>query len=300
MFPVVVAFGPFTISSIGLFIALAFVMGSFEIWKRAKEEHYEDSDIFDIVFLTFLGGLIGGRLFHILYNFGDFGFDIGRWLNLAYSNQIAWLGFVVGVMYMLYLVYKRKKFSYFEFLDVSVFGVIVAQVLVRVGQFLDGSYLGSVTVWPIGLHFPGVEGGRFPVQLIEVVVLIGLFFYLRWLNKHYRLFSWYQDSRGKAHPGFLWLVYMGSLCVLYFGLDFITERETVLWMFSVRQFVCVVLAGVVWLMFWLRSGRRINTSFLSNLVDSDDVKPIRKPRSSSVGRRKKFVRRSKMKAGRVV
>ena len=133
MFPVIAAIGPVTISSLGLFIALAFVLGGFGVWKKMKEEHYEDEDIFDLVFLSFFAGIIGARFFYGLFNFNQFGFNIKKWLNLAYSNQFSWLGVVLGLMYMINLVSKKKKWSYWEILDYSVLGVIGAQILVDLG-----------------------------------------------------------------------------------------------------------------------------------------------------------------------
>ena len=299
MFPVIASFGPFTISSLGLMMALAFLVGSFEIWKKSKEEHYEDDDIFDIIFLTFFGGLISGRLFHIMFHFSDFGFDLSKWLNLGYSNQISWLGFLFGLMYVLFLIHKRKKFNYFEFLDLSVFGMVLVHILIRIGQFLDGSYLGSVTSLPVGLIFPGETVARYPIQLFEVVILIGLFFYLKWLSSHYRLFSWYQDSRGKAHSGFLWLSYMVVVCVMFILFDFISERDVVLWIISIRQVIASLMLTVVLIMFWIRAGNKVELPLISSIFNgTDDLKPIRRPRDSVSNRRRRFTRVSRTKAGR--
>lgn len=303
LFPVVASFGPFTISSLGLFIALAFVFGSFQIWKKMKEEHFEDNDIFDIIFMSFFGGLIGGRLFAILFDFGTFGFDIGKWLSLSYSNQFSWIGFIIGLMYVYSVTSKKRKFEYYKLLDLSVFGVIFTQILIRFGQFLDGSYVGIVTSLPIGLHFPGLEGDRHPLQLYEIIVFVGSLFLIKFFDKHYRLYSWYQDNRGKAHPGFLWLVYLFILLITLFILDFIDVRNTLFWFISVKQVVIFVL--LVWcsVAFWMRAGNKLNFSFLDNLVDKSEDQPIREPMSSSAVRERKvkrFSRSRKTKSGKVL
>ncbi len=276
----IAAIGPFTISSLGLFLALAFFFGSFSIWQRAKEEHYEDNDIFDTIFLAFFGGIIGARLAYILLNFNDFGFDFGKWINLSYSNHLSWFGFLIGLMYLLRLVAKQKKWEFFHFADGAVFGVIVAQILLRVGQFLDGSYVGAMTSLPWGLVFPGIEGARHPLPLYEIMVMIGTYFLLRWFDKHYRLFSWYQDNRGEAQPGFLWLTYLTVFLISQFIFDFMSVRYPVFWVFTLYQVVLIVAFKLTLFTFWLRAGNKINLPSVSNPLSSseqEELVPIREP-----------------------
>jgi len=232
MFPVILSIGPVTVSSLGLFFALAFIFGGFSVWRKAKEEHYEDDDIFDAIFLAFFGGIVGARLLYVLLHFSDFGFSLAKWINLEYSNGFTWLGFLFGVMYVLRLVAKKKKWSFYEFADISVYGIITAHLLIRIGQFLDGSYVGSQTSLPIGLVFPGLEGRRHPLPLYEIAILLFIYFLIKWLDKHYRLFTWYQNSRGEANPGFLWLTYLAFFSLFQFLFDYMAVREPVFWMFS--------------------------------------------------------------------
>ncbi|NMC35933.1 hypothetical protein GYA49_02705 [Candidatus Beckwithbacteria bacterium] len=279
MFPVLASIGPFTISSLGFFLALAFFFGSFHIWRRAKQEHMGDDDIFDFIFLSFFGGLVGGRLLYILLNFPNFGFRLVRWIDLTYSNGFSWLGFLLGAMYIGAIVAKKKKWQFFEMADISVFGIVSAQLLVRIGQFLDGSYVGHQTSLPWGIGFPGLDGRRHPIQLYEVGILIFTYYLLIWLDKRYRLFSWYQDGRGKARPGFLWLTYLLIVGVSQFALDFFAASHMQqVFIFSWYQIILCVYLLVVAFMFWLRSGTHDDILDKIPLVSkSDQSEIIRQP-----------------------
>jgi phosphatidylglycerol---prolipoprotein diacylglyceryl transferase len=269
-------------------------MASFSIWKRAKDEHYEDNHIFDVIFLGIFGGIVGARLFYILFNFPDFGFRIGRWFNLAYSNQFSWLGFLLGFIYVVKIFAKKKKWDFFKFADLSVFGIIIAQVFIRFGQFLDGSYVGTQTNLPIGLNFPGIVGARHALSLYEIPIFVIAYFLIRWFDRHYRLFSWYQGDRGEARSGFLWQTYLTIYTSLQFFLDFLYERKTIFWIFSLRQILLFIVLFIIIIVFWMRAGNefdldKIKEKFFKEVDESQPIRPTHKPLESRE-RPKRFLR----------
>lgn len=257
--------GPITISSIGFFLFLSFLLGSFLFWRKAKEEHFDDADIFDLIFLTLIVGIIGARLFYILINLDKFGFNIGRWFNLNFDNGFSWLGFLIGYMYVLKGVCKHKKWNFFEIADLSVFGIVLGQIFYRFGQFLDGSYLGKTTNLPIGFIFPGQNIARHAVTLYEILFLIILYLILKKFEKSYRFFSWYQTDRGEARAGFLWLSYLLTLVGFNIGLDFLFETRTLIfWVISLNQIILILILIAIIFTFWLRAGNEFNLSKFFN------------------------------------
>lgn len=258
MFPVLANVGPFTVSSLGVMFSLAFFCGSFRIWKKMKEEHFEDNDIFDGIFLSFFGGLIFSRLFFVLVNFPMFRFDFSKWISLTYSNGFSWMGFLIGTMIMLSIVAKKKKWDYWLVLDLSTYGVIISQILVSLGRFLDGSYYGEETNMFWGIRMPGLTGKRHPVVFYELLILIILIILVNWLEKRYRLFKWYQNKRGKANPGFLWLFYLGIFMIYQFIIDVLMDRTTVFGPFSSYQIFLMFGIIILGFIFWLRAGNELN------------------------------------------
>jgi prolipoprotein diacylglyceryltransferase len=296
MFPVIAAFGPITISSLGVLIALAFFLGGFGVWRKMREEHFEDEDIFDVIFLSFFSGMIGSRIFYILFHFDKFGFNFKKWLNLAYSNQFSWLGFLLGMMYMVHMLARRKKWDYWKAIDLTVWGVIVAQVLVRIGQFLDGSYVGIETNSVLGLDFPGI-GKRFPINVFEAVTFLLVFYLMKWLDKHYRLYKWYQTKKGEAQPGFLWLSYLFIFALFHFSIDFFIDRNILFLVFSSYQMFMLGFLGLILFWFWLRAGNKLR------LFETKQVKVIRpasKTPISQIGGRTRKRRFTRARAGKDV
>jgi len=300
MFPVILNIGSFTISSLGLMFSIAFFIGSFKIWQKMKEEHHEDNETFDLIFLSFFGGLILARLIYIFLNFNLFSFDLGKWINLAYSNNFSWLGFLLGLMWVVKVFSKKKKWDFWEILDFSVYGVVVGQIFVYVGKFLDCSFYGSVTNLPWGISIPGVEGMRHPISFYKTIILIFTLFVIKWLDKRYRLFVWYQNKRGKANPGFLWLSYLLIFAVFEFIFDVLMDSVRILGPFSSYQILLILFIFFVGFSFWLRAGNEFN--LIDDDKSKDNLKVIRPASKNPVRtvekREAKKKRFSRTKAGR--
>lgn len=242
-------------SSLGLFSFLAFLGGLFLVWRRGKDEGLDEEKLLDVAFVGLLVGILTGRLLFVLEHWPDFGLTIGRWLDFTHYGGLSFLGVAGGVWLVLGIASHQKKWNFWAVSDLAVFGVIWAQILVRIGQFLDGSYLGRTTDLPIGVGMVGAEGNRFPTQLIEAGFLILVFLWLRRLEKQYRLFIWYQDKRGEAKPGFLVLTFGLVYGLFRFGLAFF-RSPSVYWVgLSLDQWVSLGAVLVIGGLFWGRMGK---------------------------------------------
>lgn len=255
MFPTIFSFGPIAVSSLGLLTFLAFLTGLFLIWRRGKEEGLDEEKLLDVAFVGLIVGLILGRAFFILEHWPELGTDIGRWFDLKNFAGFSFFGGVAGAWLVLFLAAKDHKWNFWAVSDLAVFGVIWAQILVRLGQFLDGSFLGKPTNLPLGLSFPGVEESRFPVQPVAVAFLVLVYFWLKRLEKQYRLFVWYQDKRGEARPGFLVLTFMFVYGWFRFGLAFF-RPASVYWVgLSLSQWVSLLTVVLAIGLFGERMGK---------------------------------------------
>ncbi len=301
MFPVIFAFGPVTISTLGVFITIGFIMGGFSIWKKMKEEHFDNEEIFDFIFLSIIGGLIFGRIIYIVSYFDKFGFVWGKWINVSSYQGLMWLGFLFGVVYIIKIISRKKKWNIYQILDLSAYGFLIANIYVRIGEFFNASYIGIETSLPIGLQFPGFETYNHPLQLYDSLILLIILFILKWLDNNYRLFSWYQDKRGNAQPGFIWLSYIMLFSITQFIFDFIKyNRGIVLGVISIYQIILIITLLISGFNIWLKSGRENPfTKFIDNILP-DDVAPIRKPmnvisdrkKKAMVAKQRRFKRRS--------
>jgi phosphatidylglycerol:prolipoprotein diacylglycerol transferase len=208
MLPVLIKLGPITIYSFGVFLFLAFFSGTFVIWKRGREENFDEESLFDMVLISSFWALVGARVAYILLSLERFGADIIAWFNIFGKAGLNSWGALVGGLAGVYWFSRKKKWDFFEITDVVVVGVVWAQVMGWIGSFLNGSGYGLPTNLPIGMNFPGLFDKRHPAQLYAAAADILLFIWLWWVEGKYRIFDWYRGEKTEVKAGFLMSSYL--------------------------------------------------------------------------------------------
>lgn len=201
MFPVLLSLGPITITSYGVLAVVAFFGGAFVIWKKGREEHLEEAELFDVTLLATFWGLVGARAWHIAWHWQDFGLDPLKWVTLVRNPGLGVMGAMLAGTAAVVLFAKSKKWQMFEVLDVIALGVAWAQMALFLAAFFNGSGYGVRTGLPLGVNFPGVEGARHPTQLYGLVLSGGLFWLLLKIFAQYRTYEWYRAKSGEAATG---------------------------------------------------------------------------------------------------
>jgi phosphatidylglycerol:prolipoprotein diacylglycerol transferase len=188
MHPVLITLGPVTIYTFGLFAVLSLFISSFFVWKRGREGHYLDEDIFDAIVFVGLVGIIGARAAYIFENFNRFGFSLFKWLSIFRISGLKLYGAVLFGFYALWLISKRKRWEFFSISDIAVTGFSIGQAIGWLGAFFSGFGVGRVTSF-LGLKFVGHDNPRFPLQIIWIVGMSLLFVFLWKVEDRYRTLS---------------------------------------------------------------------------------------------------------------
>lgn len=231
--------GSLAITSLGVFSLLAFLTAAFELWRRGREEGLDEEALLDLAFLGAISGFVIGRIGYVLEHWPVFGWQFGRWLDFSHFGGLSFFSACLGALLVAWRLSLKQKWNLWSLADMAVFGLVLAQILLRLGQFFDGSFLGKKTDLAIGLLFPGHDQKVLPIQLFEIIFLAALFFWLKRLEKNYRLFTWYQDKRGEAQPGFLILTYSLAYAFFRFWLAFLQEADLYWLSLSLPQYLSI-------------------------------------------------------------
>jgi len=292
MFPTLLQIGPVYISSLGFFSFLGFLFGGFVLWRKGKEENFDEEPILDLWILSLLSGFLTGRLLFCLTNPLYFSKPFLGFFSFVKLPGISFLGLILG-MFITWIIFSDKaKWDFWKLADVAVFSVICFQIFWRLGQFLDGSFFGKQTLLPWKISFPGIEGARHPIQLYDFLFLIFLWVLLTKLVRRYRFFSWYQNKRGEAEPGFLFLVY-----VLFYGLwrlllEFLHESSLYFEGIAWQQLVGMVMVLVGLFGFWARLGREIKIDLAFLRKKEKKLQPLM-PKEKKVERKQGKIKKFK-------
>lgn len=255
MFPELFSIGSFSLRTLSIVLLLAFFLGAFVLWRKAREEHYPEDQVFDMFLVSSLLGVIGARAGYILFNFNQFGFSLVKWLDTI-SN--AGFNGIIGIFVAGAYIYKyaqRKKWDSFEIIDFWMISISLMLALVYFGQFLDGSGAGYPTGLPIGVVFPGLFEPVHPVQLYHSIFFLILYFYLSKVELEYRNFQWYRSGKKSAQTGFLLSMSLLSGGLFFFIVSFLKPAIIEIWGTNIDQLLALFIFISGALLLYHRSGR---------------------------------------------
>lgn len=179
MHPVICTWGPFSIYSYGLMVAIAFLIGSTLAAMQARRQNIKAEVVFNLSLIVVIAGVIGARIFYVATNLGDYLSNPSEIIMLQHGG-LSWfggliLGSIAGIAYV-----KNKKLPVLKMLDLLVPFVALAQSIGRIGCLLNGCCFGKVSEF--GFYFPVHNKVLIPTQLYSSLILLFIFIFLRVLQ----------------------------------------------------------------------------------------------------------------------
>lgn len=235
----VILISGYSIYTLGLVSVFSFLWGSYVFFKKAREAHFDDSTLLDIVVVGAFWSFIVGRIFYIFLNMATFWNRWSRVLLLSSYPGVNHWGSIVGILIGGYFIVRKKKDKYIDLIDLMSLGL-----------------LSGASVFWMGLNFI-----RLSWQNIFLSVLYLLMFVFMWqVESTYRFISWYRGSKNSARSGFvsgITLSFVGAINFL----------ESLI--FRNRSVSGVLLSAILFVMglvvVYIRSGR----------VLSDDINSLK-------------------------
>lgn len=219
-----------SITLFGLSAFVGFLVSGFYLWKRAREEHLPENEVFDAYIVISLWVLLTSRIAAIILHFDKFGFDPIRWLSIFTVPGLDGTMALVTAVLMVVLAAIKRKWDKWVSMDIFLPSILIWQ-----------SFIMSTIRWQMAIVW---------------IIWSGL---LWWMEREYRFWEWYRGRRANARPGLVsavWLIGEGiGFCLLaLFGGNVL----------SLGAFAALtILTGIV--VVYVRSGR-ILKSDVSNLV----------------------------------
>lgn len=238
MHPLICSWGPISVYSYGLMLALAFVISSSLAARRGLRENIDPSIIFNLSLVIVVSGVIGGRIFYVLTNLGDYLRNPLEIIMLQHGG-LSWfgglmLGSIAGVIYV-----KNKKLPLLKILDLLAPFVALGQAIGRIGCLLNGCCFGKASGF--GLYFPAHQQILVPTQLYSSLILLFIFIVLRILQDK-------PHQQGKVFFTYLLLYSIKRFFIEFWRADnpVIILNLTLFQILSVPLF-CFALLALFWL-----------------------------------------------------
>ena len=177
----------------GVLIALGFLLGILYCARRSKDFGIKQDDFFDMVLLLIPLSILCARIYYVLFRLDEFR---GRPLLdyfAVWQGGIAIYGGIIGGILAILLTCRHKKLPFLAMLDLSVFGVLIGQIIGRWGNFINREAFGGQTeiFCRMGLTDPSghtiyVHPTFLYESLWNLALLIGL---ILWLKKGRRKYD---------------------------------------------------------------------------------------------------------------
>jgi len=191
MFPTLFKLGPVEIHTYGVFVALGFFIGFKVLLYYGKKINISASLIESLTFLVFIFSIIGARIFYVLISWGEFRDNFLDVFKVWQGGLVFWGGFLGGALTVIIFALKNK-ISIWKMGDAFAPALAIGHALGRIGCFFAGCCYGKPNDSFFGVLFPKeslapCDVKRLPTQLISAVLLLILFFILKyfWNKKRF-------------------------------------------------------------------------------------------------------------------
>ncbi|OGD83549.1 hypothetical protein A2572_00375 [Candidatus Collierbacteria bacterium RIFOXYD1_FULL_40_9] len=232
----VISFSGLNIYTLGLFVALSFLWGSFVFLKKSAETHFEETAVLDMIVMAAFWGFLFARVGFVLFSSAQFVKHWGRvFMFTEYPGMNRWfalLGFLVAVFYSV----RKKRGKIFDYLDV----------------FTLGYFFGVSLMWVL-LSLVNFSWQKVLLGFLGLVISTIL-----WrVEKTYRFLDWYKGSKTYARTGFVFGVGTMMTGVLYIIELAITFEKN--WQgYGLGTLLLVIGLALL----YIRSGRMLEEDFV--------------------------------------
>jgi phosphatidylglycerol:prolipoprotein diacylglycerol transferase len=124
-------------------------------------------EVYNLVIFVAIGVLVGGRMVEVIfYEWSYYSFHLWH-IPAIWLGGMSTHGILLGAIIAIIIYSKLKQRSFFEIADVLAIAGAFIMGFGRIGNFIDGQIVGSITDMWWGVKFPDVEGFRHPVVLYD-------------------------------------------------------------------------------------------------------------------------------------
>jgi phosphatidylglycerol:prolipoprotein diacylglycerol transferase len=236
-------FGPFTLHTYGVLLAIAFLAGLWVASRQAKREGLDAGRVTDMAVWVLIAGLLGAKLLLVALDWRYYIHAPRELVSAFFLSGGVFYGGLVGGILVAWWYARRHGLPGWRTADALAPGVILGQAIGRLGCFAAGCCWGKPAQVPWAVTFTNVSAARtvgtpmdtplHPSQIYESTAAFLVFLFLLWLAPR------------KRFHGQVILAYVALYSAVRFVLEFWrgdTDRGT--WFggtVSTSQIVAIVL-----------------------------------------------------------
>jgi phosphatidylglycerol:prolipoprotein diacylglycerol transferase len=246
--PVAFTIGEISVRWYGVMVALAVVvLILWMVWQIRRGADISYDSLLTVALIAIPSGIIISRLLHVIDLWYYYFQDLQHLKLIIGAGGLTIWGAILGATLGIWVYSRFSNFRYGYFMDLITPGVLLAQVVGRVGCTINGCCYGAATSLPWGIVYThpdsyglkaSVEAlskgmGLHPTQPYEIIFLLIVFGVLFWLRKRFQ------------PEGSLFLIYLSLYSMWRLGLGFLRDGTDFLFGLHQAQVVGIVVLLIV-------------------------------------------------------
>lgn len=165
----------------GILIAAAMVIAVSIIYRRAPMHKIEPDKMIDFVLICIPAGIIGARLYYVIFNWDEYAWNFMKILNLRGGGLAIHGGLILGILAAIFLC-RLWDYHPLNLLDLAAPAIALAQSIGRWGNYFNSEAHGGPTSLPWGIMVDGQK--VHPTFLYESIWCFLLFFLLIYMDNN--------------------------------------------------------------------------------------------------------------------
>ncbi|ABR35111.1 prolipoprotein diacylglyceryl transferase [Clostridium beijerinckii] len=222
------SFGPIHIYFFGLMIAVAAITGGAFAIKQGEKRGINEDIIFNLIFIVVIAGVLGARLFYILFYNPSFYFSNPGEIFKINEGGLSIHGGIVSAVLAGYIYSIKSKISFLKLADIAVVGIALAQGIGRVGCDVFGKPMANIMIW--GINYNGQL--LHPAQVYEFILDYILFIVL------------WRRSYKKKFEGELFIIYLIAFAIIRGIVEFFRINPVIWGPFSISHLLSLALVSI--------------------------------------------------------
>lgn len=237
--PIAFVIGGIAIRWYGIMVALGILaLILWIMWQVKRGANISYDRIFTAALVGIPSAVVLSRLIHVVDKWDYYGQNLDQIFGLAGLSGLTVWGAILGAALGVWIYSKFSDFQFGYIADLTAPGIILAQVLGRVGCTINGCCYGEQTDLACGVIYSHPESfaplgiAVHPTQVYEIIFLLILFAGLIAL-------------RGRLKPdGSILLIYLSLYSLWRIGIGFIRDGEAFLFGLHQAQFIGIVVLAI--------------------------------------------------------
>ena len=227
-----------------IMILIGMIIGIYLVYRELKRHGYDIKKLDNMAFYTILCGLLGARLWYVLFNLSEYNSFLE--VFAVWNGGLAIHGGIFGGLLFLFFYCKRHDYHYLKIVDIVIPALLIGQIIGRWGNFFNQEAHGGV----VSRAF--LDKLFIPDFIIDGMFIKGQYYHPTFLyesvfNLIILVFILFIRRNKKIKEGMVFSIYLMAYGIIRFFIESLRTDSLMLGSIRVAQLISIIffIVGII-------------------------------------------------------